>query len=388
MKMISNPFRQKSGRKFSKNALYILLILVLLVGVLPMSLAGAGPAQQTTNLAAGRPVVCSSVEFPCAEAVDGNAATRWASLASDPQWIYVDLGATYNVTRVNLTWEAAYGKNYQIQVSGDATNWTNIYTTTTGDGGTDDLTGLSGSGRYVRMYGTARGTGYGYSLWEYQVYGTSGGATNTPTRTNTTGPTATRTNTPNGPTSTFTRTPTSPVGASNTPTATTGAGCGATNVALNKTATASSALGGNTANMTVDGNVAGTRWESVHAVDPQWLQIDLGSSMSICRVKLTWEGAFASGYQIQTSTDAVNWTTISSTTTGDGGVDDLTVSGNGRYIRMNGTVRATQWGYSLWEMEVYSGSSGPTATPSRTNTPGTGPTLTPTRTPTPGTGTV
>jgi hypothetical protein len=38
-------------------------------------------------------------------------------------------------------------------------------------GGVDDLTGLSGSGRYVRMYGTQRGTIYGYSIWDYDVYG-------------------------------------------------------------------------------------------------------------------------------------------------------------------------------------------------------------------------
>jgi hypothetical protein len=84
----------------------------------------------------------------------------------------VDLQATYNITRVKLNWEAAYGKSYQIQVSPDTTNWATVYSTTTGAGGVQDLTGLSGTGRYVRMYGTARGTSYGYSLWEFEVYGT------------------------------------------------------------------------------------------------------------------------------------------------------------------------------------------------------------------------
>jgi hypothetical protein len=32
------------------------------------------------------------------------------------------------------------------------------------------LTGLSGTGRYVRMYGTVRGTQWGYSLWEFQIF--------------------------------------------------------------------------------------------------------------------------------------------------------------------------------------------------------------------------
>ena len=90
---------------------------------------------------------------------------------ADPQWLQVDLGATHSVTEVKLAWEAAYGKSYTIQTSDDGKAWTTIYTTTTGNGGSDDLTGLAGSGRYVRMNGTARGTSYGYSLYELQVYG-------------------------------------------------------------------------------------------------------------------------------------------------------------------------------------------------------------------------
>ena len=99
---------------------------------------------------------------------------------------------------MRLNWEAAYGKAYQIQTSNDAAAWTTIYTATAGDGGIDDLTGLAGNGRYVRMYGTTRATQYGYSLWEVEVYGTGGPtptatATTRATPTATTGPTATPT---------------------------------------------------------------------------------------------------------------------------------------------------------------------------------------------------
>jgi hypothetical protein len=104
--------------------------------------------------------------------VDGNTTTRWSSAFSDPQWIYVDLQATININRVKLNWEAAYGKSYQIQVSSNAVDWTTIYSTTTSAGGIQDLTGLSGTGRYVRMYGTVRSGVYGYSLYEFEVYGT------------------------------------------------------------------------------------------------------------------------------------------------------------------------------------------------------------------------
>ena len=132
------------------------------------------PPPPSQNLARNRPTTSSSNEsaaFTPNLAVDGNGGTRWSSAFSDPQWVRVDLGASHSVSRVVLNWEAAFGRSYQIQTSPDGNTWTTIFSTTTGDGGIDDLT-VSGSGRYVRMNGTARSTVYGYSLWEFQVYGT------------------------------------------------------------------------------------------------------------------------------------------------------------------------------------------------------------------------
>jgi fibronectin type 3 domain-containing protein len=125
-----------------------------------------------TLLSQGQPATASSVQagYPASNAVDGNLSTRWSSAFSDPQWLQVDLGATHTITQVVLNWETAYGKAFQIQTSNDGTNWTTIYSTTTGTGGVQTIP-VSGSGRYVRMYGTQRATGYGYSLWEFQVYG-------------------------------------------------------------------------------------------------------------------------------------------------------------------------------------------------------------------------
>jgi hypothetical protein len=74
---------------------------------------------------------------------------------------------------------------------------------------------------------------------------------------------------------------------------------------------------------------------------------------SFNHVQLAWEAAYATGYQVQTSTDGTNWTSVYSTSSGDGGFDDLNISGSGRYVRMNGTGRATAYGYSLWEFGVY-----------------------------------
>jgi hypothetical protein len=129
-------------------------------------------------------------------------------------------------------------------------------------------------------------------------------------------------------------------------------GCRTTNLALNQPTTASSLQNASfTAAAATDGNT-GTRWSSAFS-DPQWLEVDLGSTQSICQVTLNWENAYATAFQIQTSTDGSTWTPIYSTTTGTGGTQTLSVSGTGRYIRMYGTARATQYGYSLWEFEAF-----------------------------------
>jgi hypothetical protein len=158
-----------------------LLAALSLVLVAPGGAPRAAAADcGTANAAQGRPATASSAEnagTPAAAAVDGNAGTRWSSAFGDPQWLQVDLGSSQSVCQVVLTWEAAYGRSFQIQVSADAATWTSIFSTTTGTGGTQTLD-VSGTGRYVRMLGTVRATQYGYSLWELAVRTTS--STTTP----------------------------------------------------------------------------------------------------------------------------------------------------------------------------------------------------------------
>ena len=150
------------------------------------------------------------------------------------------------------------------------------------------------------------------------------------------------------------------------------ASCGTTNIALHQPTTASSQESASfpAANAT-DGN-QNTRWSSQFS-DPQWLEVDLGSTQSICQVVLHWETAFGKAFQIQTSNDNSTWTSIFSTTTGTGGTQTLSVSGSGRFIRMFGTVRGTQFGYSLFEFQVFALTSGGTGCTSGSNTPNFGP---------------
>ncbi|ACU72399.1 glycoside hydrolase family 3 domain protein [Catenulispora acidiphila DSM 44928] len=311
------PLRARNPRMTS----LVVTLVVALISTLMVAIVTGSAHAAPSLLSQGKAATASSVTGgnTAANAVDGNTGTRWESAYSDPQWLQVDLGATATISQVVLQWETAAAKSFQIQVSSDGSNWTSVYSTTTGPGGTQTVN-VTGSGRYVRMYGTARTTGYGYSLWEFQVYGTTG-------------------------------------------TGTGGGTCGTQNAALNRPVTASSAENAGTpAAAAVDGNT-GTRWSSAFS-DPQWLDVDLGSTVTICQVSLQWETAYATAFQIQTSTDNTNWSTVYSTTTGTGGTQTLTVAGTGRYVRMYGTARNTAYGYSLWEFGVFTGGGGGSTSPS------------------------
>ena len=436
-----------------------------------------------------------SSEYAGSNAVDGDTSSRWASLeGNDNEWIFIDLGSSYDISRVVLNWEAAYATNYKIELSNNASNWTNasvLKNVTNGNGGLDDYS-VSGSGRFIRMNATARGTAYGYSLFEYEVYGNSGvtdteaptipnglsssnitqtsctlswnistdnvGVTgynvyrdgnligNTAgTSSNITGLTANTTyslrvsaydaagNTSNqsSPLSVTTdavpvdtQKPTIPNGLSSSNitqtsctlswnTSTDNVGVTGYNVyrdgsligntagtslnitglteettysfsvsaydaagntsnqssallvttdsgsttpaliSLNKSVTTLSIEGNSfTGDKAVDGDT-NSRWASLEGVDPQWIYIDLGAVYDITQVKLIWETAYGKAYTIAVSNNGTNWTTVKNETNSNGGTDDISLSANGRYVRMYGTARGTEWGYSLFEFEVY-----------------------------------
>jgi beta-glucosidase len=129
--------------------------------------------------------------------------------------------------------------------------------------------------------------------------------------------------------------------------------CGTQDLALDQPTTASSTQDATDypAPDATDGD-PGTRWSSA-ASDPQWLEVDLGSPQQICSVGILWETAYASAFSVQVSNDNSTWTTIYSTTSGPGGSQTIPASVTARYIRMYATARATQWGDSIFEFDVY-----------------------------------
>jgi beta-glucosidase len=129
-----------------------------------------------------------------------------------------------------------------------------------------------------------------------------------------------------------------------------------TNIALNKSVTVSSVeAAGLEGHYAVDGS-RGTRWSSSFS-DPQWLTIDLGSVQHFNEILIYWETAYAREYRLEISDNASDWITIAHITNSDGGIDKITTSADTRYLRMYGIRRATEWGYSIYELEIYNVSS-------------------------------
>jgi hypothetical protein len=301
----------------------------------------------------------------------------------------VDLGAATTINRVVLAWENAFGKAYTIDVSSDGQAWTTVYATENGNGDIDDLTFAPVSARYVKMNGLKRGTPYGFSLWELEVYAgnqapLTGPALTADTSDNLLGKTvdiafaddtawrnainavelngvtlradqytvAAGSITLNASLFTEARPYALTVRATGYDNATVvQAILPAPNLALNKpTATSDQPLqeGG----LAVDGSKS-TRWESAFS-DAQWISVDLGQAYAISRVLLNWENASAKAYTVEVSSDGDNWTTVYATTNGDGGIDNLLFAPvEARYVKIAGTQRNTQYGYSLFELGVY-----------------------------------
>jgi hypothetical protein len=268
------------------------------------------------NLTLGKAAFASSAVQAASNAFDGNTGTRWESNSTDREYIIVDLGSVQSIDRIRLSWEAALGKDFTLDIStvtsapSDA-NWTNVVNGTwntavpvTGNAATtNDYPNLGKSGRYVRMNGTKRGTGFGYSLFEFAVY-------------------------PYDPNP---------------------------NLALGKTATTSPSPI-QSADNAFDGSGT-TRWESAYT-DAQFIMVDLGSVQTIDRIRLTWESALGKDFTLDVSTDGSTWETAMPVTGNTSTSNEYANLGKrGRYVRMNGTARGTVYGYSLYEFEVFASSN-------------------------------
>jgi hypothetical protein len=108
-------------------------------------------------------------------ATDGSAMTYWESGTNLNSWIDIDLGDECAFDRITLRWHEFYATAYRLQISNEATHptiWTDIYTTTDGRGGIEQIALKRVIARHVRLVATTcSAAGHGCELSEFEVYG-------------------------------------------------------------------------------------------------------------------------------------------------------------------------------------------------------------------------
>ena len=355
--------------------------------------------QDKDNLAYQKTCFASNQEGanPVKNAFDGKVDTRWASgIQNDNHWITVDLGDVYNVNKVVLYWEA-FPSKYKIQGSLDNVNFTDLYVEKDGKGQIEEKTFEQKPARYVRMQCEKRSGQYGSSLWEFQVYGNPYEKTyvqNIQLSSDSDKNEITKKNkqlqlyakiTPENATvkdviwnvydvdgketdiATISQngilTPKNNGTVKVVAKATDGSGKegelfvtisnqDVENIALNKTATASSQTDSNNPKYTIDGKL-NTRWAS-EAKDTEFITIDLHGLYTIDQITLNWETAYGKKYLLQGSLDGENFFELYHQENGQGHIENIYLKETTvRYVRMQGIQRGTGYGYSLYEIEVY-----------------------------------
>lgn len=130
------------------------------------------------------------------------------------------------------------------------------------------------------------------------------------------------------------------------------------NIAYKRTITASSVESDEyLASNAVDGDGT-TRWASEFA-DNQNLIVDLWQSYTISTVKVAWEAAYASQFQVQVSNDNTTWTTVYENYNATGGTQTIEFTPvSARYVKIYCIKRATEYGFSIYEFEIYKDSVG------------------------------
>ena len=258
------------------------------------------PPVTNGNLALNKPATASTSFNDPQLSVDGNLGTRWSlAAATENEWYKVDLLAVKKINRVDIKWEGAYASEYKLQVSTDNVTFTTVFSTNASPGGDVSNTFTAVDARYVKILLIKGALPYPMSFWEFEVYADP-----------------------------------PPV-----------------NLALNKTASASSSF--NDPQLSVDGNL-GTRWSLAAATENESYKVDLARVERIGRIDIKWEGAYASEYKLQVSTDNLTFTTVFSTNASPGGdVSNTFTAVDARYVKILLIKGALPYPMSFWEFEVY-----------------------------------
>lgn len=380
----------------------------LLVAALLASAGISNAALIDQNLALNKPAYASS-GTPSA-AVDGNTGSRWESSWEDNQWIYVDLGAVYNFDNVRLLWQDAYTKHYQVCVADEltsemlanlndedpvndfATGWTVAADQTYDSFVADQTVSVAGfAGRYVAINCIERGTTWGNSIFELEVYANSltesilnvtpdirAGYVGTTVNFTADGFNADGSDldlsdavwTVNGEPMTSQTMTFDTKGFYTVKVAAANGVEGETIVGIFDDADNRATSGLNTdqsdnttaaASNALDDNFDST-WtaEASGAMDfDAWMVVDLGSELDVNGCYLYWEGATSAEYTVEISTDGVEYTPVfsyeSSQSMGTGREDWIFdgESHKARFVKIHSTKANTIYGVKLRKLKIF-----------------------------------
>jgi hypothetical protein len=251
--------------------------------------------------------------FAAANAIDLRQDTRWSSEPAQgaPQWLRLDLGQRRLVSSLSITWQTAFSPSWEIQASDNATNWAVVRKVTNDKPGVQTIAGLDVTARYLRIFARVM-SGFGnVSIVELTVAGDNNAAC---------------------------------AGVAST--------CGQTTRLAPALAQATSQQFSYTPGSAAVDGIYSTRWSSAPS-DDQALALDLGAVARIDSVRVTWETAYAARYAIETAPALGGpWTQVARNDAGRGGVETLAINASARFVRLHGIQRATQYGYSIWELDV------------------------------------
>jgi PKD repeat protein len=130
-----------------------------------------------TNLAFWGRATASSFEsegYSAGLTIDENPSSRWSSEYSDDQWLMIEMDSVYDINRVVIQWENAYGRSYTLQTSPDGETWTDVYNEDQSNGGIDSLKFDPTEAKFVRLNCIARATNYGFSIYEIEILRSDG----------------------------------------------------------------------------------------------------------------------------------------------------------------------------------------------------------------------
>ena len=231
-------------------------------------------------------------EFSAHKAIDGNMSTRWSSIFADNQWLELDIGSIQEFVGIDIIWETAYAKKYDILISKNGLEWNKVFSIKNSDGGTDSIYFGKHSARYIKIDAKKRATEWGNSILEIKLKGAEDEIRLTSSSTN-------------------------------------------QGKAINA----------------MDGN-KDTAWNSKKG-EEEWLLLDLNRGRDLGGIFIYWDENYAKNYDIFFSSDKKEWSKKYSTKRGNGKRDRIFFKEiEARYIKIQCNKSANDKGYGIKEIEL------------------------------------